>query len=335
MVSRLKDVAVKAGYSVNTVSLALRESPRINELTRAKIAAVAKEIGYVPNNVARSLVNRQTMTVGVVLTDVTSPILTSVAQHIERLLAKRGYSMVLVTTDENLEHEKRALAVLREQQVDGMLIFPAQHDDLRHIDVLSSAHYPLVLLSGTHANNLNLIAMDDALGAYQATKYLISLGHQKVALLAGGNIKFEGYRRALDDSGISFDPTLVIEPGGNDYEHGYRAAPALFQLKPPPTALLATTDYLALGVIAWCKVHHIAIPERLAVIGFDDIEAAKYSDPTLTSVTYNAAKISDHAVNRLLELILQARGQSQRQPTEKTIVAPNLAVRQSSGSHVS
>jgi LacI family transcriptional regulator len=169
------------------------------------------------------------------------------------------------------------------------------------------------------------------LGAYKAVRYLIELGHQRIALLRGGMEKLEGYQQALKDHQLAVDPKLIIEPGGIDYEHGYRATPALFQVKPAPTALLAATDYLALGAIAWCKEQKIKVPEKLAVIGFDDIEAAKYSDPGLSSVTYDAARISTRAVNRLMELISQT---SPQQGTEKTIIEPELAIRLSSGARL-
>ncbi len=327
MASRLKDIADATGYSINTVSLALRDSQRINAKTRKKILSVAKKINYIPNNVARSLVKQQTMTIGVVLTDITSPILTSVAHYIERLLADLGYAMVLVTTDKNLENEKRALDVLRAQQVDGMLVFPAVHDNLYHFEVLRESGYPLVLLAGNRTATYDLIAMDDTLGAYKATSHLIELGHKRIALFSGGNEKLEGYQQALRDSDLTIDAKLIIDTKGSAYEHGYHAASQLFELSPVPTALLASTDYVALGAIAWCKENQINVPGDLAVIGFDDIEAAKYSDPGLSSVTYDAAHISSRAVNRLIELILR----SSSQKTEKTIIEPQLAIRQSSG----
>ena len=328
MSSRLKDIAQETGYSINTVSLALRGSHRIPEETRSKILDVASKVNYIPNNVARSLVKQQSQTVGVILTDITSPILTAVAHHIERLLAKLNYAMVLVTNEKSLEREKQALDVLRAQKVDGILIFPAHHDKLQHIESLKDSGLPIVLLSGHRTATFDLIAMDDTLGAYKAVCYLIELGHQRIAFLSGGGEKLEGYKQALKDHSIAINPKFIIEPGGIDYEHGYRAAPALFQNKVTPTALLAATDYLALGAIAWCKEQKIKVPEQLAVIGFDDIEAAKYSDPGLSSVTYDAARISNRAVNRLLELMTSRR---QNQRTEKTIIEPELAIRQSSG----
>lgn len=331
MASRLKDIALETGFSVNTVSLALRGSDRIKETTREKIVSAAKKAHYVRNNVARSLVKQQTMTVGVILTDITNPILTSVAHHIERLLAEQGYTMVFVTTDQKLEQEKRSVDILRAQQVDGMLVFPANHAKLAHLEPLQEAGYPLVLLAGSRTATFDLIAMDDTLGAYKAVRHLIELGHERIALFSLGSDKLEGYEQALKEHRL-WDPDLIFETGGGDYEHGYRATPALFREKIPPTALLAATDYLALGAISWCKANGVKIPEDLAVIGFDDIEAAKYSDPGLTSVTYDAARISERAVNRLFERITQTQSSSLDGRMEKTILEPELALRHSSGS---
>ena len=332
MASKMKDIALATGYSVNTVSLALRGSERVKEETRKKILSAAERDRYVPNNVARALVKQRTMTVGVVLPDITNPILTLVAHHIERLLADLGYVMVLMTTGESLEREKRAISVLQAQQVDGMLILPAHHEILGHIQPLQEAAYPVVLLAGTDAANFNLVAMDDTLGAYKAVAHLIGLGHRKVALLSFGAEKLVGYQRALADHHLAFDPALVIEPGGSDYERGYRAVRTLFQVGSPPTALLAATDYLALGAISWCKAQQLTVPGDLAVIGFDDIEAARYSDPGLSSVTYDAARISECAVTRLMTLVSPSPTGHKR--IERTVIAPELAIRRSSGAQV-
>ncbi len=332
MASKLKDIARETGYSINTVSLALRGSERVKEATRETILSVAERDHYVPNNVARALVKQQTMTVGVVLTDITSPILTLVAHHIERLLANLGYVMILITTDHSLEREKRALDILQAQQVDGMLIVPAHPQNLGHIKPLQEASYPCVLLAGSSAASFNLVTMDDTLGAYKAVCHLIELGHRRIALLSGGTEKIVGYRRALADHHLTLDPALVIKPGRSDYEHGYNAALALFELESPPTALLAATDYLALGAISSCTTHQLTVPGDLAVIGFDDIEAAKYSEPSLSSVIYDAARISERAVNRLMALILLPPSQSEG--IEKTVIEPELVIRRSSGSKV-
>src|SRR5690606_13503456 len=145
---RLKDIADETGFSVNTVSLALRDSPRIPEETRATIRRTAEALNYLPNHIAKSLVNRETRTIGLVLTSITNPILTLVAQAIELRLAGRGYSTLFATSNGDHHEEKRVIEMLRSRQVDGMLIYPSSHRALDHIRRVRQAGQPVVLLVG-------------------------------------------------------------------------------------------------------------------------------------------------------------------------------------------
>ncbi len=145
---RLKDIADRTGFSVNTVSLALRDSPRIPEVTRQIIRDAADALNYLPNQIAKSLVSRETKTIGLVLTDITNPILTQAAQAIELALSERGYSTLFATSNNDADEEIRVLEMFRSRQVDGMLIYPRSHRRLEHIRRLRDAHYPIVLLVG-------------------------------------------------------------------------------------------------------------------------------------------------------------------------------------------
>src|SRR5690606_16972859 len=145
---RLKVIADKTGFSTNTVSLALRESPRIPEQTRVVIRQAAAELNYLPNQIAKSLVSRETKTIGLVLTDITNPVLTRVAQTIELALAERGYGTLFATSNNTLSEEISAIELFRARQVDGMLIYPTSHRRLDHLRPLRRANHPIVLLVG-------------------------------------------------------------------------------------------------------------------------------------------------------------------------------------------
>src|SRR6478735_10568976 len=130
---RLKDIADKTGFSTNTVSLALRQSPRIPQQTRDIIQRAASELNYLPNQIAKSLVSRETKTIGLVLTDITNPTLTHTAQAIEKALAERGYGTLFATSNNTLSEEIRAIEMVRARQVDGILIYPTGHRQLDHL----------------------------------------------------------------------------------------------------------------------------------------------------------------------------------------------------------
>ena len=143
---RLRDIAARTGFSLNTVSLALRNSERIPVETRNKIQSAALELRYVPNQIAKSLVSRETRTIGLVLTDILNPTLTQTAQAVEIALAAKGYGTLFATSNNTLEEEIKVVDMFRSRQVDGILIYPARHRDLEHLRPLRRANFPLVLL---------------------------------------------------------------------------------------------------------------------------------------------------------------------------------------------
>ena len=331
---RLKDVAAATGFSVNTVSLALRASKRIPQETTDVILAAAERLEYLPNHVARSLVSRATRTIGLVLTDLMNPTLTLVARTIERRLDDVGYSIMFAASDNVIASEIKALEVLRSHQVDGILIYPTSRQHLEHIRPLRGGGYPLVLLGPDRSAGLDVVAVDDRRGAFKAVDHLLKLGHVRIGFLdaagpLGNSEKYEGYARALKSHGAPLDPTLVVDPGGHGAKSGYRTMPTLMRRPDPPTAIFAATDNLALGGLAWCREHGLRVPQDVAIVGYDNIEAAEFADVPLTTINYAADKVSDLAVERLLELI----GSADRLP-RVTLIEPDLVVRRSSGAAI-
>lgn len=331
---RLKDIAERTGFSINTVSVALRGRPHIPEATRARIIEAARELNYVPNAVAQSLVSRTTRTVGVVLTNIMNPILMRAAQAIEENLVAAGYGTLFSISRNDLEKERGAIDRLLARQVDGILIYPAKHDRLEHLQALRATGFPLVLLTRVATAGFDIVALDDRTGAATMTLHLIGLGHRRIAFLDasqsyGNQEKYNGYRDALKKAGLPISPELVAVPEGNSAMHGYRAVPAIMASSAPPTALFASADSLAVGALRWCRENAVRVPEDLSIVGFDDIEAAAFLDVPLTTVSYRADDVGEAAVRRVVELI-------GLQPTERIpqdhVIEPRLVIRASSGS---
>ncbi len=332
--TRLKDIAAVTGVTANTVSLALRGSSRIPQETRDRIVAAARKLNYLPNQVAQSLVSRETKTVGLILTSIVNPILTQAARAIERELAVRGYSLMLAASENDIAKETDALNVFRSRQVDGMLIYAASHGALDHIRPLRRAGYPIVLLVDDPTRRLDMVSVDDRRGAEIATDHLVGLGHRRIAFLdAGsqlGNLeKLEGYRKGLDKGGIAFDPRLLVDPGGHSAARAHAAVAAFLARRERTTALLASNDLLAFGALRACRDLGVSVPRDLALVGFDDIEASDYAPVPLTTVHYGADELSKAAVDRLLELI-NTPGRLPR--PKQTFIEPTLVVRESCGS---
>ncbi len=315
---RLKDIAALTGVTANTVSLALRGSTRIPEETRERIVAAARKLNYLPNQVAQSLVSRETKTVGLILTSIVNPILT----------------LMLSASENDIAKETEALNVFRSRQVDGMLIYAASHGSLDHIRPLRRAGYPIVLLVDDPTRRLDVVSVDDRRGAEIATDHLVGLGHRRIAFLDAGSPlgnpeKLEGFRKGLAQGGIRFDARLVLDPHGHSAAEGYAAFAAFLARRGErPTALLVSNDLLAFGALRACREHGVAVPGDLALVGFDDIEASDYAPVPLTTVHYGADELSKAAVDRLLDLI-NAPGRLPR--PRQTFIEPKLVIRESCG----
>lgn len=328
--ARLKDIADRTGFSANTVSLALRGSPRIPEETRAVIKRVAQELNYQPNHVARSLVSRETKTIGLILTDIMNATLTRTAQQVELALAERGYGTLFATSNHLLGEEKRLIEMFRSRRVDGMLVYPAVHHELAHLKDLRRT-FPVVLLIAGPDAGIDAVSVDDRAGTRRAVRHLIDLGHKRIGFLDPNpshvnSEKLEGYQRALADAGLAFDPALIVSSNGHYATHGYYALDNLMSVRKPPTAVFCHNDSLALGALRWCHKHGRRVPEDVSIMGYDNIEFTEFAQPPLTTMNYAVDQVSRMAVDRLMRLI-----EARDQPPEPrvTLIEPDLVVRAS------
>ena len=331
-VARLKDVAAQTGFSVNTVSLAMRGSSRIPDETRRLILQAAERLNYQPNHVARSLVQRETRSVGLILTDLTNPVLTAVAQAVEQELSKRGYTTLFATSNNNPAVEAQMIETFRARRADGMLIFPCSHRQLDHISALRKRNYPVVLLVGDPDAGIDAVCMDERAGAFKAAAHLINNGHRRIALIDGsstrGNTeKQEGYLRAHAQMEVPLDPQLMLDPKGSSVAAGFWAMDELRGRKLDFSAVFASNDSLALGVLRYCSKNGLRVPEDIAIVGFDNIEFGEYAVTPVSTINYDVTRVTTLAIERVLELI-SAEGELPE--ARVTQVEPELVVRESS-----
>ena len=188
----------------------------------------------------------------------------------------------------------------------------------------------MVLLGADGGAGMDVVAVDDRRGAQKAVSHLLELGHRSIGFLdaarqLGNSEKFEGYERALKRHGIKVDPKLVVDPRGHGETSGYEAMPELMSGRKRPTALFCPTDNLALGALAWCRDNGIAVPHEFSIVGYDNIEAARFADVPLTTINYAADAVSDRAIERLLSLV-----SNDAQAAKVTLIDPELVVRKSS-----
>jgi LacI family transcriptional regulator len=311
---RIKDVAIAAGVSATTVSHILNEveGKRINPETRQRVLQVAEELGYAPNGLARSLRLQRSQTIGFVSDEIAN------TQHDSQIIrgaqdaaAAEEMLLLLVNTRRDTELERRSIEMLLQRQVDGVLYAAMSHRIVRLPEILRST--PCVLLDARSDDPaVPFVVPDEVQGGYTAVRELTEHGHRRIGLLTvtedmpavGGRL--EGYRRALAEAGVPYDPSLVVAESAVPTETaaGLKAARRLLTAEQRPTALFCFNDRMAMGVYRAAAELGLSIPGDLSVIGFDNQELiCDGLYPTLSSVQLPHYQMGARAVAQLLALI--------------------------------
>jgi LacI family transcriptional regulator len=326
----LADIAALTGFGTNTVSLALRKSTRISEETRNKIQAAARELDYVPNQVAKSLAMDRTLTVGLILHSITNPIVTQAAKFIQLELAERGYSVLFATSNGNFEEELHAVEAFRSRMVDGLLLYPLLHNRIEHLVELRSRGLPMVLLNGYKDAAVDAVGVDECHGAYLATKHLINLGHTNIGAIlpmeTKNTEKYDGYLAALKEAQLRPRKRHIFAPPTHSIAAGLAAMDHIMNGEIIPSAIFASSDLYALGALRWATINNVAVPTKLAIAGFDDIESAQNAVLPITTIHNDVAVTARRAVDRLCVLM---RSRNNLPPPKAELIEATLVVRES------
>ncbi|MBN6038888.1 LacI family DNA-binding transcriptional regulator [Amycolatopsis sp. 195334CR] len=306
MGASLREVAEHAGVSVRTVSNVVNGFRYVADDTRARVQASIDELGYRPNMAARSLRRGRTGLVALVIPEVDSPYFAELAARTVRIAEARGLTVLIDQTDGDAERERRLLRGQRTQLVDGVLFNPwaVSPDEL----AARTDSVPLVLL-GEHDSTaaVDHVAIDNVAAARTATTHLLSTGRRRVAALglqpqvsnATARRRLRGYREALTEAGLTPVPELEVPVRTLHRADGHRAMLGLLDLAEPPDAVFCFTDELALGALRAAADRGVAVPEDLALAGFDDIEDGRFSVPALTTISPDKHAIAELALDCL------------------------------------
>lgn len=325
----MRDVAVRAGVSITTVSHVINESRPVSQELRLRVLAATRELDYQPNLLARGLRCGQTHTLGVIVPDSANPFFAEVARGIEDTVFKHGYNIILCNSDGDLDKELLYANVLSLKQVDGIL-FVAVGVSTEHILALEGQSIPVVVVDREvpHAA-VDLVLTDNARGGWLATRHLLDLGHRRIACVAGPSDvapsaeRLTGYRRALGDDAIPVDEALILR-GDFQYESGYQAARHLLSMDSSPTAIFASNDLMAIGAISAAVEVGQHVPADLSVVGFDDVRLASFANPALTTVAQPKYEMGVVAATMLLE-----RMRDPGMPPRRRVLDTELIVRRS------
>lgn len=306
----IKDLARHLNISVATVSRAMRDMPEIKAETRDAVLKLAKEWDYQPNLLATNLVKNRTKTIGVIVPDLAYHFFASVIKGIEEEAIARGYSLLLTQTSELYERELTNVQNLSRGQVEGFIVSISQETtDFEHLKRLQRKGIPLVFFD-RDADEIDVpkVMVDNEGAAYEATKHLIENGSKRIAFLAGpsnvtvSNLRQSGYEKAIQDSGLDLDESLVVH-GNYNLQQAIELTNELFELKNPPDGLVVVSDRLAVGAIVALRKKNIRIPEDVAIVSFNDEPICTIVTPTLTSVSQPTFEMGKMAITLLINQI--------------------------------
>lgn len=308
MAVTLKDIAEEVGVTESTVSRVLNGIPKASEETRQEILKVARELNYIPNEVARSLVNKRTNTIGLIVSDISNLYFSTVADGIENVASQNDYSLIISTTGGKEAQELKYIRIFKEKRVDGLIFISGKMPSSCEA-ALQNLEVPVVIVSRHIHSELPSVHIDNVRESMKAVQYLIDRGHKNIAMISGdykdvesGALRVKGYRKALEENDIEFNPDLIFE-GDFKIDSGIKAMEEILKVEPIPTAVFAGSDEMAVGAIKTIKKAGLKVPEDISVIGFDNNIIARVSEPELTTIAQPEHEIGESAMEILNKII--------------------------------
>jgi LacI family transcriptional regulator len=322
---RLKDIARHAGVSIMTVSKALRDAPDVSAATKARIKALAAQMGYVPDSSAQGLRTKTTKLFGLIIPSSTNPIYARIVVAIEERAHELGYDILLAHSLNLPEREEFCLRRFLARRVDGLFISPVYRfeAEARIYQEILARKTPVVLLGppAPFCKNFASVEIEELNASYTATQHLLSLGHKRIAYFTGPPVapwaheRFEGYRRALREAGLELDDELVFQ-SGSTIEDGTNAALQMLNENCRATAVQAVSDLVAIGCANALLSQGLKIPEDISVVGFGNILTAEHFRVPLTTIRQPKHRLGTAAVDTMMGLIRGEKVSSRRLPAE-------------------
>lgn len=332
----LKDVAREADVSISTVSRALNNSEKVHPDTKEHVREVADELGYKPSRVARRLRLKEgkASLLGLVIPDIQNPFFADVTRGVEDVAQANDYALLLSNSDEDPEKQRLALDILQTEDVDGVIVPPVSDED-RAIERLLETDIAVVCVDRRMRNTrVDTILSDNRQGAFEAVSHLIELGHERIGFIGGIpristlTERRQGYEQALRDHGGAVDPALVKETETRR-ERGRMLTEELLSLDNPPTALFTGNNLTTLEVLSTLRECGVAVPEEMALVGYDDVPWPMALNPPPTVIDQPGYEMG----RRAAEILLERLQNPDRSPTTVTL-QPRLIIRQSCGAEV-
>ena len=327
----IKDVARHANVSIGTVSNVQNRPWVVAEATRERVLNAIDSLGFVWNGGARQLRGIRSPAIALIVLDFGNPFFTEVARGVEQAASEADHLVILASSNSAASREDRALRMLDEQRVAGILMSPSSKTPSPRLREIRSHGTPVVLLDRHRSRRDQCsVAINDTTGAAQVARHLLDLGHREIGLLNGPRYlkpcfeRREGFLTVLADAGLEVAPAFDLE-APMTVEAGERAAGELFDGTGTPSALFCGNDLMAIGAERAALARDLRIPEDVAIVGYDDVRFAETSLVPLTSVRNPAYELGFRAAELLIEEVTNSEGHRHR----SVLIEPELVVRQS------
>lgn len=312
MRTTIRDIANYTGLSITTVSLVLNNKPsKIPEKTKQKVIEAAEKLNYSPNHLAVGLVTKRTQTLGLIVSDISNIFFGILAKGVEKACQKEGWTVMLCNSWDLHERDMELIRVLTNKSVDGIIYCMSSDSDREKAEesynLLKKSNVPFIEIDSDFAETAkHNVFFDNEKGGYLATKHLIEMGHRRIACITGPKGvdcqkgRIQGYRMALEESGIPYDPSIMVE-GYYSMESGIKAVE---QLKGKDfTGIFAFNDMMAFGVFKALKQMNIHVPEDISLVGYDDVPLCEILEVPLTTIKQPIYEMGYAAAQNMIMLI--------------------------------
>jgi DNA-binding LacI/PurR family transcriptional regulator len=328
------DIARHAGVSRTTVSFVLNQIAGVSSKTRDRVLMTARKLGYVPNSAARMLVSGRSHTLGLVISRadllLVDAFIPRLIYGIGRVCNSSGYKL-LVEAVEDRSDPSAYLDLARSKRIDALMVLNPQVTD-KGLVKLIEMRFPVIIFGSIRHPKENSVNTDDLGAGREATAHLISLGHRHIAHISYASLsylaadaRFQGYHKALKEAGIAFNKRLLAI-GHFSSESGFDAMNEILRHRVIPTALFASNDTIAIGAMAAIRAAGLSVPADMAVVGFDDLPFAAFTNPALTTIRSQPKELGEHAVRAAISLL-----EGKRVGIRRRVIPLELIVRESCG----
>ena len=311
----IKDIANLSGVSKSTVSRVINKKKYVSKKNREKILSIINELGYFPDNIARSLKTKETYTIGLIIPDINNPFYSETAKIIEENLRKLGYSLIICNTENRHDLQNKYIDILKQKKVDGIIFGSVKINDSNINNLLAEGFPYITYHRKIESKNSNYVVSDDIAGIKTAVKYLVDLGHKNIAYISGpsefstGINRLKGFIEARNIFNLNNSNNLIKEGGYSEYQ-SWQVTKEIINLTPRPSAIIAANDLMAISALDCILYHGLSVPKDISLIGYDNINLASHARIQLTTISVDKKNMAKITANSLINEIINKKSNS-------------------------